>query len=73
MATPAKDVSSSEVLFEVSDHVATITFNRPEQRNTISGPMLEMLTDCLLKANENPDVRAVILHRGLASLRAGGV
>ncbi len=61
MATPASEATVNEVLFEVSDHVATITFNRPEQRNTITGVMLEMLTESLLKANEDPEVRAVIL------------
>ncbi|MCZ6852540.1 MAG: enoyl-CoA hydratase-related protein [Gammaproteobacteria bacterium] len=61
MATPANEVTASEVLYEISDHVATITFNRPERRNTISGVMLEMLTESLLKANEDPEVRAVIL------------
>ena len=30
----------TEVLYEVADHVATITLNAPERMNTISGPML---------------------------------
>ena len=29
-----------EVLYEVSEHVATITLNRPDRMITISGPML---------------------------------
>ena len=30
----------AEVLYEVADHVATITLNAPDRMNTISGPML---------------------------------
>jgi enoyl-CoA hydratase/carnithine racemase len=53
--------TAPEVLYEVADHVATITLNRPERMNAISGPMLARLGDYLLKANADPDVRAVIL------------
>jgi enoyl-CoA hydratase/carnithine racemase len=50
-----------DVLYEVADHIATITLNRPDRMNTISGPMLNLLTDYLLKADADPDVRVVIL------------
>ncbi len=30
----------AEVLYATGDHIATITLNRPERMNTISGPML---------------------------------
>ncbi len=36
--------SNDAMLYEVNNHVATITFNRPEQQNTINGPMLKSLT-----------------------------
>ncbi len=55
--TEAKD----EVLYAVDDHVATITLNAPERMNTISGPMLDRLTELLLKADADPEVRAIIL------------
>jgi enoyl-CoA hydratase/carnithine racemase len=38
-----------------------ITLNRPERMNTISGPMLARLSELLLKANGDPEVRAIIL------------
>ena len=57
-ATTSKEV---DMIYEVSDHVATITFNRPDERNTISGPMLEELVDKLLKADEDGDVRAIVI------------
>jgi enoyl-CoA hydratase/carnithine racemase len=52
---------AAEVLYEVEGGVATITLNRPERLNTISGPMLAGLTQLLLKANADPAVRVVIL------------
>ncbi len=50
-----------EVLYEVADHVATVTLNRPERMNTISRRMLSELTTHLVAADADPDVRAVIL------------
>ena len=38
----------NEVLYEIDQHVATITFNRAEKQNTISGPMLNRLSELLL-------------------------
>jgi enoyl-CoA hydratase/carnithine racemase len=52
---------TDSMLYDVSDHIATITFNRPDERNTISGPMLEELTERLLEADTDGDVRAIVL------------
>ena len=52
---------AAEVLYEVSEHVATITLNRPDRMNTISGPMLALLADLLLKADRDRDVRCIVL------------
>jgi len=57
----AAQTASSEVLYAVEDHIATITLNAPERLNTISGPMLNTLAALLTKANEDPEVRCVIL------------
>ncbi len=51
----------SEVLYQVADHVATITLNAPERMNTISGAMLDALSARLLDADHDKDVRCVIL------------
>ena len=59
-AMPAKE-AADEVLYEVSDAIATLTLNRPERLNTISGPMLARLTQLLIKANEDPEVRVIVL------------
>jgi enoyl-CoA hydratase/carnithine racemase len=52
---------SDEVLYDVADHIATITLNRPERMNTISRDMLGQLSVALLTADADPDVRVVIL------------
>jgi enoyl-CoA hydratase/carnithine racemase len=55
------ETTGPEVLYEVSEHIATLTLNRPERMNTISGPMLNQLTELLLKADRDRDVRCIIL------------
>jgi enoyl-CoA hydratase/carnithine racemase len=54
-------VETDEVLYEVADHVATITLNAPDRMNTISGPMLQAISEALLRADREPDVRCVVL------------
>ncbi len=63
MATPADKVSDSlpAVSYDVSDSIATISFNRPEKQNTISGKMLNTLSEYLLQADADNDVRAIII------------
>ena len=62
-ATPAQQASDQrdEVLYEAADGIATVTLNRPARLNTISREMLELLGQCLLKADADPAVRVVIL------------
>ena len=52
---------SSEVLLSVADHIATITLNAPDRMNTISGAMLEELSDQLLRADRDRNVRCIVL------------
>jgi len=54
-------MADQDMLYDVTDHVATITFNRPDERNTISGPMLEELCEKLLQAEEDGEVRAIVI------------
>ena len=51
----------AEVLYEVSDHIATVTLNAPERLNTISGAMLNELSDRLLEADRDREVRCIVL------------
>ena len=50
-----------ELLYEKDGPIATITLNRPERLNAISGPMLAALSERLIEANGDRDVRAVII------------
>jgi enoyl-CoA hydratase/carnithine racemase len=54
-------VSSPDVRYDVSEHVATLTLDAPERMNTISGPMLEAISDRLLAADRDADVRCIVL------------
>jgi enoyl-CoA hydratase/carnithine racemase len=53
--------STQELLVERSGNVLTLTLNRPDRLNAISGPMLGALASTLQEANVDPDVRAIIL------------
>jgi enoyl-CoA hydratase/carnithine racemase len=52
---------STEVLYDVADHVATLTLNAPERMNTISAGMLTAISQRLLDADRDADVRCVVL------------
>lgn len=52
---------TDEVLIEREDGVLTITLNRPDRLNAISGPMLNKLSETLQEANIDPDVRVVVM------------
>jgi enoyl-CoA hydratase/carnithine racemase len=50
-----------DLLYEKSDHVATLTLNRPERLNAISFDMLDLLTQRLSEADADDDVRVIVL------------
>lgn len=52
---------TDELLYEVRDQVAVITFNRPERMNTITPVMLNSLSQRLLEADADPNVRAIVI------------
>jgi enoyl-CoA hydratase/carnithine racemase len=54
-------MASAEVLYEVSDHVATITLNRPERLNAATFDMGTQLIESLAAAERDDDVRVIIL------------
>jgi enoyl-CoA hydratase/carnithine racemase len=51
----------NDLLYEVSSNVATITLNRPDRLNAISGPMLTSLSRALRDADADGGVRAIVL------------
>ncbi|HQZ33001.1 MAG TPA: enoyl-CoA hydratase-related protein [Ilumatobacteraceae bacterium] len=60
MSNPT-DVVPDEVLYEVADHIATLTLNAPGRMNTISAAMLDQLSERLLEADRDPDVRCIVI------------
>ncbi len=52
---------TDELLIQFADQILTITLNRPDRMNAISGPMLDGLAKTLQQANTDPDVRVVVL------------
>ncbi len=52
---------SDEVSYSVVDHVAWITLDAPERMNTISGPMLDAISERLMQAERDPEARCIVL------------
>ncbi|MDO9175659.1 MAG: enoyl-CoA hydratase [Actinomycetota bacterium] len=55
------DSTSSPVLYEVSERIATVTLNRPEARNALSSEVLRLLPQHLRAADADDEVDVVIL------------
>ena len=51
----------SDVLTTRDEHVVTITLNRPDRLNAITGPMLVQLSQALVESDADRDVRAIVL------------
>jgi enoyl-CoA hydratase len=49
------------LLYDVSGGVATVTLNRPDQRNALNGQLLTELVDAMKRVRDDDDVRAVVL------------
>lgn len=52
---------TDELLYDVEDRIATITFNRPDRMNTITSAMLAGFSELLLRADRDREVRAIIV------------
>ncbi|MBL6853052.1 MAG: crotonase/enoyl-CoA hydratase family protein [Alphaproteobacteria bacterium] len=50
-----------EIITEISDHILTITLNRPDKLNAFTGVMMTEMIDAFRHANTNDDVRVVIV------------
>ncbi|MBT5276962.1 MAG: enoyl-CoA hydratase/isomerase family protein [Ilumatobacter sp.] len=55
------DESSAEVRYDVDGHVATLTLDAPERMNTISPRMLREISERLIDADTDRQVRAIIV------------
>lgn len=61
-----------ELLFEVRDHIATITLNRPDKRNAFTTEMLHAWADALAQCQAREDVRVVVLTGTGQAFCSGG-
>jgi len=68
----AVDTGTDQLLCAVADHVATVSFNRPEKRNALGDVVTPALREILLVLEADPDVRAIILTGVGKSFCAGG-
>jgi 2-(1,2-epoxy-1,2-dihydrophenyl)acetyl-CoA isomerase len=66
------DTGTDDLLAEVTDGVATLTMNRPERRNAMSGTMNQALARTLADAEVADDVGCVVLTGAGGAFCAGG-
>src|SRR3989442_14371209 len=59
------------LVYEVKDHVARITLNRPDAANALNMELGRDLMHASIRASEDPEVRAVILT-GAGKMFSGG-
>ncbi|MCA8929713.1 MAG: enoyl-CoA hydratase/isomerase family protein [Alphaproteobacteria bacterium] len=64
-------MTSDDLLFDVTDHVATLTLNRPAQRNAMTADMRERLSRHLQQISTDPDIRVAIVTGAGGTFCAG--
>jgi len=52
---------SDHILVEVEQRILTIRMNRPEKKNALTGGMYTAMTKALAQADQDPDVRVILL------------
>lgn len=62
----------NEVLFEIADHVAFATLNRPDKRNAVNGDVASALDWIVKEVEGNDDIRVAILASALESTFCAG-
>lgn len=58
--------------FSISNNIATITLNRPENANALNPIMAKELSNMAIECDENKDIRAVIIEGSGKMFCAGG-
>jgi len=64
-------MSEPAVLYETKDHIATLTLNRPENRNSMTEDVLEGLRAGVTRAREDSELRCLIVTGRGKSFCAG--
>jgi enoyl-CoA hydratase len=63
--------TTDNITFEVKDHIAYITLNRPEKRNALSMKTLKELHSAFLEADDRLDVNVILLSAAGKDFCAG--
>src|SRR5262249_8432233 len=58
---PEAPMAYEHILYDVKDRIATITLNRPDKLNAYTGTMGIELEDAFIAANEDDNVRVIIV------------
>jgi enoyl-CoA hydratase/carnithine racemase len=66
------DTGTTDLLFNISMGVATITFNRAEAKNALSPAMSQALQAALAKCEDDHSVRAILITGAGTAFCAGG-
>jgi len=72
MTTRHLDTGTDELLCDVTDHVATITLNRPAKRNALGDVLTPALREALLTTEADPEVRVLVITGAGEAFCAGG-
>jgi E-phenylitaconyl-CoA hydratase len=62
---------SSSLLFDVTDHVAVITLNRPEVRNAMNRELSRALVEVLQRVQEDTNIRVAVIGGAGRTFSAG--
>lgn len=68
----AVDTGTEQLLCEVDNHVATVSFNRPDVRNALGDIVTPALREILLVLEKDSDVRVIVLTGVGKAFCAGG-
>lgn len=61
MTNTGRQTEFTNIKYEIADRIATITMNRPDRGNVYNWDMAEEMVDALTVADEDEEVRAVII------------
>ncbi|HEX4977621.1 MAG TPA: crotonase/enoyl-CoA hydratase family protein [Nocardioides sp.] len=63
--------SAPHCLVEQEGHTLVVTMNRPEAKNALSGPMMEVMAEAWERVNSDPEIRVAILTGAGGAFCAG--
>ncbi|HEX2171360.1 MAG TPA: enoyl-CoA hydratase-related protein [Dehalococcoidia bacterium] len=65
-------MTEQQVLFDVQNHIAEITLNRPEALNALSPTMRQQLWEALDRVEQDPEIRVAVITGAGRAFCAGG-